>query len=82
MKSLGIYVHIPYCAKKCAYCDFYSVPPCETSKAYCNALIKQIESYKKKYYTSDIAEFYPEPALVANLSAQIPMFINECGQTN
>ena len=41
-----------------------------------------IESYKKKYYTSDIAEFYPEPALVANLSAQIPMFIKECGQTN
>ena len=48
MRSLGIYIHIPYCAKKCAYCDFYSVPSCETSKAYCNALIKQIESYKKK----------------------------------
>ena len=44
MRSLGIYIHIPYCAKKCAYCDFYSVPSCETSKAYCNALIKQIES--------------------------------------
>ena len=23
-KSLGIYVHIPFCIKKCAYCDFYS----------------------------------------------------------
>lgn len=22
----GIYVHIPFCVKKCAYCDFYSVP--------------------------------------------------------
>ncbi|HZW35678.1 MAG TPA: radical SAM protein, partial [Candidatus Deferrimicrobiaceae bacterium] len=21
----GIYVHIPFCARKCAYCDFYSV---------------------------------------------------------
>ena len=48
MKSLGIYVHIPYCAKKCAYCDFYSVPLRESSKAYCSALIKQIESYGKK----------------------------------
>ena len=48
MKSLGIYVHIPYCAKKCAYCDFYSVPSCETSRAYCRALVKQIESYGKK----------------------------------
>jgi oxygen-independent coproporphyrinogen III oxidase len=24
--SLGLYVHIPFCAKKCGYCDFYSVP--------------------------------------------------------
>ena len=22
----GVYVHIPYCVKKCAYCDFCSVP--------------------------------------------------------
>ena len=25
-KSLGIYVHIPFCRSKCEYCDFYSVP--------------------------------------------------------
>jgi oxygen-independent coproporphyrinogen-3 oxidase len=24
-ESLGIYVHIPFCLRKCAYCDFYSV---------------------------------------------------------
>ena len=24
-KRLGIYIHIPFCASKCAYCDFYSV---------------------------------------------------------
>lgn len=24
-KELGVYVHIPFCAKKCRYCDFYSV---------------------------------------------------------
>ncbi len=23
-KPLGLYIHIPFCAKKCAYCDFYS----------------------------------------------------------
>lgn len=23
---LGIYIHIPFCVKKCDYCDFYSVP--------------------------------------------------------
>ena len=25
-KSLGIYVHIPFCRSKCEYCDFYSLP--------------------------------------------------------
>lgn len=25
MKTLGIYVHIPFCRSKCEYCDFYSL---------------------------------------------------------
>ena len=25
-KSLGIYVHVPFCRSKCEYCDFYSIP--------------------------------------------------------
>ncbi len=29
MKPLGIYIHVPFCAKKCPYCDFYS---CNYSK--------------------------------------------------
>lgn len=28
-KNLGLYVHIPFCAKKCDYCDFYSLPGAE-----------------------------------------------------
>ena len=24
-KRLGVYVHIPFCASKCGYCDFYSL---------------------------------------------------------
>ena len=26
---LGIYIHIPFCASKCAYCDFYSLAGCD-----------------------------------------------------
>lgn len=37
-----------------------------------------VAEYKKKYYSERIAESYPEHALMANLTAQIPMFINEC----
>ena len=24
--ALGLYIHIPFCVRKCAYCDFYSMP--------------------------------------------------------
>ena len=24
MNTLGIYIHIPFCRKKCPYCDFFS----------------------------------------------------------
>lgn len=39
-----------------------------------------VEEYKKKYYSEKIAQSYPEHALMANLSAQIPMFIGECAE--
>lgn len=29
MTSLGLYLHIPFCRSKCAYCDFYSLPRSE-----------------------------------------------------
>ena len=28
--TLGLYIHIPFCASKCAYCDFYSVAGAES----------------------------------------------------
>lgn len=23
--AVGLYIHVPFCRQKCAYCDFYSV---------------------------------------------------------
>lgn len=40
-----------------------------------------VEVYKEKYYSEEISKNYPEHALMANLSAQIPMFINECAKS-
>ena len=46
MKYLGLYIHIPFCAAKCGYCDFYSVKATEkTHEAYIDALIKQMKEY-------------------------------------
>ena len=30
MKTAGIYIHIPFCATKCNYCDFYSITDSES----------------------------------------------------
>lgn len=42
----GLYIHIPFCRSKCAYCDFYSMPSdCHQSdslfRQYCQALVKE-----------------------------------------
>lgn len=42
--ELGIYVHIPFCAKKCYYCDFISFPNKQgTINDYIESLKKEIE---------------------------------------
>lgn len=38
----AVYVHIPYCVKKCLYCDFCSRPLDGTAAAYPDALIREI----------------------------------------
>ena len=44
-KKLGIYIHIPFCVRKCAYCDFLSAPAGEaTRSAYVRALREEIRS--------------------------------------
>lgn len=48
MKRFGIYVHIPFCAKKCNYCDFYSLASGEDEKkAYIEALKREIREVSK-----------------------------------
>lgn len=49
-KKLGIYIHIPFCVRKCNYCDFLSMPARESLQdRYMETLLKEI--------TAD-AEFY------------------------
>lgn len=45
MKPLSIYVHIPFCASKCAYCDFLSFPGTQDDYGrYIDALLSEIET--------------------------------------
>ena len=48
-KTLELYVHIPFCVKKCSYCDFLSFPADErTQGEYTQALLKEIAYYGKQ----------------------------------
>ena len=43
-KDLELYVHIPFCIKKCNYCDFLSFPSsAEDREEYVRCLVKEIE---------------------------------------
>ena len=47
MQNFGVYIHIPFCQKKCKYCDFTSVDNCdkEIKDKYIECLIKEIENH-------------------------------------
>lgn len=50
MKELELYIHIPFCVKKCAYCDFLSAPAGELEqRKYVDALIKEIEFNRDEF---------------------------------
>ncbi|WP_186441054.1 coproporphyrinogen-III oxidase family protein [Desulfamplus magnetovallimortis] len=39
----GIYIHIPFCARKCPYCDFYSVSELSYLDIFMDALLHELE---------------------------------------
>jgi oxygen-independent coproporphyrinogen-3 oxidase len=52
MSTLAFYVHIPYCVRRCGYCDFNTYTPAElsissdlsaTSRSYIDLLLREIE---------------------------------------
>ena len=46
MRPLELYIHIPFCVKKCKYCDFLSGPSTAAErKSYVKSLCQDIRSY-------------------------------------
>ena len=49
--ELGIYIHIPFCVKKCYYCDFVSFTnQNENIETYIKAILKELEQYDLNKY--------------------------------
>jgi oxygen-independent coproporphyrinogen-3 oxidase len=61
MKPLGLYIHIPFCQRKCPYCDFYSLSDStnELMDEYEKALCERIEHFGEKlsYFGVDSVYF-------------------------
>lgn len=46
-EKLGLYLHIPFCLRKCSYCDFYSVGyEKRQCREYLKAMVRQMEYYR------------------------------------
>lgn len=55
---IGIYIHIPFCAQKCPYCDFYSLSPAKNNTlSYIQALQNKISAYQGKQIKVDTIYF-------------------------
>lgn len=57
-KPIGLYLHIPFCVRKCNYCDFASQPINPPVKdRYIESLLAEIESYKDQGISVDTVFF-------------------------
>jgi len=57
---LELYIHIPFCVKKCLYCDFLSFAADEvTRKKYVEQLIKEIETCGTRITGRDADAAFP-----------------------
>ena len=71
MKDLSIYIHIPFCVRKCLYCDFLSAPACNGEmRSYVNCLLREIEKQSIFYGDHRVVSIFLGGGTPSLLSAQ------------
>lgn len=77
----SLYIHIPFCIKKCVYCDFLSIPYTEAVAAkYIDALCRELQL--KRSQTSDLATIFMGGGTPTTLSAEGLTKIFDCVRNN
>ncbi|MBR5308228.1 MAG: radical SAM family heme chaperone HemW [Clostridia bacterium] len=79
-KKLGLYIHIPFCMRKCLYCDFYSIPAAneQLKSLYLEALMLHFEEHSLQLAPYVIDSIYfggGTPSLLT--SQQISMLLRK-----
>ena len=75
----GLYFHIPFCAKKCPYCDFFSVSyNKETVSQYVSAIIRNLAAYAPEDMVDTVYFGGGTPSLLS--AAQIGEILNACAK--
>lgn len=54
----GIYLHIPFCKRRCIYCDFFSTTQSERKTAYVHTLCNELEMRKEYLEGENIETIY------------------------
>ena len=74
-EGIGIYIHVPFCASKCGYCDFYSRVRRDQMEGYLDALEREIDGWKHRGLKADTVFFGGgTPSLLT--SAQLERVMN------
>ncbi|NOT38834.1 MAG: radical SAM family heme chaperone HemW [Saprospiraceae bacterium] len=58
MNELSLYIHIPYCKRKCTYCNFHFSTNFSTKYEFIQSLIKEIESRKNELVYQEVGTIY------------------------
>lgn len=71
MKDLELYIHIPFCMKKCQYCDFLSAPASESVRqAYVEQLLREIRTNGMQYRDYQVTSVFVGGGTPSVLSAR------------
>lgn len=55
----SLYVHVPFCRRKCPYCDFFSVPASERGlSTYPDLLVRQMEIARERGWSGPFATIF------------------------
>lgn len=73
-KPLSMYIHIPFCMKKCLYCDFLSAPAsAQERESYVEALLREIEQmapFCKEYEVNTVFLGGGTPSLLSGVQLE------------